>query len=70
MRPGGMFDKILEGGMTVLALGLVAFVALIVFLFVGGIVAIWTGSIALGAAIGMVVTFGVGWILYQIGKHV
>jgi hypothetical protein len=69
-KPDEILDRTIEGGMYLLAWGGAIVLAVIVFAFVAGVVAILSGSLFWGIAVGLSVTFGAGYLLYQIGKHI
>ena len=69
-KPDEILERIIEGGMYLLAWGSAILLALIVFAFVAGVVAILSGGLIWGIAAGLGVTLGARYLLYQIGKHI
>lgn len=69
-KPDEILDRIIDGGMYLVMWGGAILAALFVFVFVSGLVWAISGSLGVGALIGLIVTFGIGWVLYQVGKRV
>lgn len=69
-RPDEILERIIDGGMYLVLWGAAILAALVLFAFVTGVAAIISGSLAVGAVIGIVVTCGIAFVLYQVGKRV
>ena len=67
---GDFLEKVFDGGMYLLMVGAFFVAAVIVFIFVGGIVGIIFNSFTTGVVIGLVVTIVIFYALYAIGKRV
>jgi hypothetical protein len=67
---GDFLEKVFDGGMYLLMVGAFFVAAVIIFIFVGGVVGIIFNNLTTGVVIGFVVTIAIIYALYAIGKRI